>query len=135
MIFSLIRKARRSARYAVLPLLLAAVFLAGAAYGDLTGQATIPSADDGVVTPIQHESSFPSLFPTKPVRNVRTLDDDQLAQDRQMPADHDNCVTGTSGQEQELRRVAIVAPRIAPEDEATQQLAYVVPYIPSLTGK
>jgi hypothetical protein len=52
-----------------------------------------------------------------------------------MPDDHDNCVTGVSGQEQEMRRVAIVAPRIAPEDEATQQLAYVVPYIPSLTGK
>lgn len=136
MFYPLIRKARRSARYVVLSLLVAAVFLAGIAYAN--AGATVPSAGGDAVIPIQNDGNDElNLFPTKPVRYARTLDDDQLAQDWQLPADHENCVTGGNQAKPEPDLASIVAPRVAPESDATQQmqLAYMVPYIPSLSGK
>lgn len=115
-LFSTLEKFRRVPRIALFFCLAVFLFLAGAAYADLSNAKTIPTGQDSVL-PIREEESVPNLSPVIPIKS-----DESDARFKVIPIRHFPAVEGDQQMLAGSARLAGMPTHLLPTN-AQQQFA------------
>jgi hypothetical protein len=120
-LFNQLARLRRAPRIALFFCLAAFLFLAGAAYADLSGTKTIPTGQDSVL-PIRDEESAPNLSPVIPIKT-----DESDARFQPIPIRHFPAVEGDQAMPAESARLASIATHLLPTNAQQQFTGSQVP--------
>lgn len=113
-LFNQLVRLRRAPRIALFFCLAVFLFLAGAAYADLSSPKTIPSDQDSV-QPIRDEESIPNLSPVLPIKADEFNTSDPVLPIRYFPA-----VEGDQAMPAESARLAGIATHLLPTNTHQQ---------------